>query len=201
MAFRKKYEKVFSYNPDIVIIQECENRDKLESSLDHVDYKQLLWFGDNPHKGIGVISFQDYQIELHAKYNSEFKYIIPLSISIENSIINVYAIWAMPHEIKKSKSYVGQIWDAIHYYEKELHETSILIGDFNSHVRWDKERSPGNHSGVVSFLQYKHEDKPYHLDYCFASKSLLNKMSIELGQYKEWISLSDHMPIIVRFDI
>lgn len=227
MAFRKKYEKLFVYNPDIVFIQECENQEKLEASLEQIDYKQLLWFGDNPHKGIGVISFQDYKIELHAEYNSDFKYIIPLSVSAQKTKMNVFVIWAMPHKSIKSKSYVGQIWDAVHYYETELNQPSILIGDFNSHVRWDKERNPGNHSGVVSFLQnkniescyhrfhnisqgqeldptwymYKHEDKPYHLDYCFASKSLLLNMSIDVGQFEEWIGLSDHMPLFVSLEV
>ena len=31
MAFRKKYEKILRYDPDIVVVQECENPPKKET--------------------------------------------------------------------------------------------------------------------------------------------------------------------------
>jgi len=227
MAFRNKYSHIISLKPDLIIIQECENEEKLKLAFDKIDYNQILWFGDNPNKGIAVISFQDYTMELRDDYNSNFKYIIPLSLKINSIKVNLFAIWAMPHKSKKSKSYIGQIWEAIHYYSKELNNPSILIGDFNSHIRWDSKRSPGNHTGVVAFLEskhivscyhsfqnidqgeesdptwfmYKHEDKPYHLDYCFVSTSLSDSMKCNIGKYENWIDLSDHMPLQIELHI
>ena len=49
-----------------------------------------------------------------------------------------------------------------------------------------------------TFYLYKNINKPYHMDYCFASKKLLNpNTSLEIGGYEIWSKLSDHMPLII----
>lgn len=222
MAFRNKYEYLEKFNGDLLLIQECENKEKLCEQLPNLVYDQFFWFGENQNKGVGLISCQNYSITINPRYNPEFQYVIPFQTVISNRKINLFLIWAMPHKTK-SKSYVGQIWNAIHYYESELQEESILIGDFNSHVMWDKERRPGNHSGVIKFLaerdiyslyhivnnidagnekdatwfMHKNETKPYHLDYCFASQSLIQNCKMTVGAYTDWIAVSDHMPLCV----
>ncbi len=224
MAFRKKFEKVIELNPDLLVIQECENDSKLKKHLESINYNQLIWYGDNPHKGVGILSFNSLEIELNQNHNPEFKYIIPINLKAKKKIINLFCIWAMPHKDERIKSYVGQIWGAINYYEKKLNTESILIGDFNSNAIWDKKRRIGNHTDVVDFLnqkkiqsiyhekfEIKHgeekhptlfllkkEEKKYHMDYCFASKKMCsNKTTFKIGKYKDWIKLSDHMPIII----
>lgn len=224
MAFRNKYEQVMALNPDLLVIQECENDDKLAKALADTNYNQLIWHGNNPHKGVGIISFNNCHIKLNKDFNTEFEYVIPLTLKIEARKINLFAIWAMPHETERRKSYVGQIWGAINYYAKKLNTESILIGDFNSNTIWDKKKRIGNHTDVVDFLHKKNitsiyhfinqmnhgqekqptlfllkkKEKPYHLDYCFASKSLLStSTTFKIGNYKEWIKWSDHMPIII----
>lgn len=38
--------------------------------------------------------------------------------------------------------------------------------------------------------------RPYHIDYCFVSKSLLSIInSFEVGNVDDYIAFSDHMPI------
>ena len=64
MAFRKKNEKVISLKPDILIVCECENKEKLKfGDLTPTPY-DFFWYGDNEHKGIGVFSYTDYKFEL-----------------------------------------------------------------------------------------------------------------------------------------
>lgn len=105
---------------------------------------------------------------------------------------------------------------------------TIFIGDFNSNVIWDHNKYKlGNHAGVVKLLEdkgicstyhvhhkqtqgkeehptfylYRHKNKPYHIDYCFASKDMLKKVnSVKIGDFDEWIKYSDHVPLIVMFD-
>jgi len=89
MAFRKKYHKLLDSNPDIIVIQESENKEKLLQFLDGVDYKQILWFGDNPHKGVAIIGFNNYQIQLHDKYNPEYNYVIPLTLQADKELIHL----------------------------------------------------------------------------------------------------------------
>ena len=70
MAFRKKWSKILDYNPDILVIQECENPDKLQ--LDKLFPKpyQHIWYGDNPNKGIGFFSYnKNFNLDLYHKHN------------------------------------------------------------------------------------------------------------------------------------
>lgn len=223
MAFRKKHAQILASKLDLLIVIECESKDKLEEALDGLAYKEILWFGDNIHKGIALIRFGDFKLKLHNSYSEEYRYILPFVLTAKKKI-NLFVIWAMPHETNRQKSYVGQVWAASKYYEKLLKKECVLIGDFNSNSIWDHQRKEGNHKDLVEFLakkniyslyhkkykeehgaesiatqfMYRHQDKPYHLDYCFASESLTSKKTdISIGSYDEWIGLSDHMPVIV----
>ena len=52
-----------------------------------------------------------------------------------------------------------------------------------------------------TYYLYRHKDKPYHLDYCFASSDLMNKIkSVEIGDYDIWKQYSDHVPVMVTFN-
>jgi exodeoxyribonuclease III len=45
-------------------------------------------------------------------------------------------------------------------------------------------------------------DRPYHIDYCFASQNLIDKIrNVEIGTYEAWTKYSDHNPLIVDFDL
>lgn len=222
MAFRKKYKNVITKRLDLAVIQECENPAKLKTALKNIKHNQIIWHGNNPNKGIAVISFGNLNIELNKSFNPEFEFILPIKLTNGKRVVNLFALWAMPHPTSYSKSYVGQIWQAIHYYKKLLKEESILIGDFNSNSIWDHKRKEGNHSHVVELLEHlqieslyhqirnhqhgkesqptfyllKNRKKPYHLDYCFVTKSMINRHTkLQIGSYKKWIGLSDHMPI------
>lgn len=44
--------------------------------------------------------------------------------------------------------------------------------------------------------------KPFHCDYCFASADMMNCLkAVEIGNPEVWLPLSDHMPLIVDFDL
>lgn len=227
MAFRKKAEFILREKPDILIIPECENEEKLEFDMFTQSPTDTVWFGDNPNKGIGVFSYGNYKIELLDIHNPEFRYVLPLSVSNGNIHFTVFAIWSQ--EPEKSNNYTEQVWNAVHFYNNLLDdENIILVGDFNSNTIWDKPRRKINHSELVEFLgeknihstyhhfqnQVQGEEKdptlfmqrninrPYHIDYCFASSPLIEKMTkVEVGKYEKWTAYSDHKPLIVDFDI
>jgi exonuclease III len=103
----------------------------------------------------------------------------------------------------------------------------MLIGDFNSNTIWDyKKHRLVSHAGVVkqlgnkgifstyhfhhkqtqgteehpTFYMYRHKGKPYHIDYCFVSTDMLEKLqSVDIGEYDFWAKYSDHVPMIVTF--
>ena len=226
MAFRKKADLILKYDPDIVVVPECENLDKLKFNAITRKPTDMLWFGTNANKGLGVFSYTDFRFKLLKTYKSEFKTIVPIGVTGRDYTFDLYAIWAN-NPGDPDGQYVEQIWKALHHYNKSLtKKQSVLIGDFNSNTIWDKKYREGNHSNIVKRLEkkgivscyhlyykqiqgreehptlylYRHKDKPYHIDYCFASKNLSDKMqSVEIGDHDLWRQHSDHMPVIVTF--
>ncbi len=226
MAFRKKYHHVLDFKPDVMVIQECEHKDKLpiQKLQDEHGLHQVIWYGKNPHKGIAVLAYGEVELSLMEEHDPQYEYVLPIKMKVHDQMINLFAIWAMPHSTR-SKGYVGQVWGAINHYRSLLDHPSILVGDFNSHPIWDHKYPKGCHTDVVSFLKDKeilstyHQShgvshgqetdptffltkkltKPYHLDYCFVSSSLMNiKTKVTVGSYDDWISKSDHMPVSIQ---
>jgi len=227
MAYRKKANLLLAYKPDIVVVPECEHPDKLKFDTKVLLPKDIFWFGNNHHKGLGVFSYSDYKFELNNIHDPRFRTILPLTVKNENDQFNLFAIWANNPE-DKGFQYVGQVWKAINFYSDLLNDKkTILVGDLNSNTIWDKPKREGNHSTVVEFLankgihstyhkffnqtqgkerhntlyMYRHKDKPYHLDYCFASNDFIDKLStVEVGRHAKWCKHSDHTPLIVTFN-
>lgn len=228
MAFRKKADTILRHRPDILVIPECEhpNRFKFtDSALRPVDW---LWFGWNQHKGLGIFSYSEYKLKLLDNYNPDFKLIIPICVSNRKDRFTLYAIWANNPSDKEGR-YITQIWKAVNFYDRLLRKkNTLLVGDFNSNTIWDKPRRKGNHSTLVDFLQqkeiysvyhhhfkqeqgkeihptlfmYRQKDKPYHIDYCFASKNLIEKLqSVEVGDFTQWSTYSDHVPLVAHFSL
>ena len=228
MAFRKKAGFILAHHPDILIIPECEHPDKLLFENTTTKPADTLWFGQNYNKGLGIFSYSNFRFKVSDVYNDRFKMIVPIAVSNGRFNFTLFAIWANNPKDPDGQ-YVTQVWKAINYYETLItNSQTILIGDFNSNTIWDKPRREGNHSTVVKRLEakgiysayhkyfnqtqgseqhptlymYRHQKKPYHIDYCFASAEMLVHLkSVEVGDYKFWIKYSDHVPVIVTFDI
>jgi exonuclease III len=226
MAFRKKAGIILPYKPDILVVPECEHPDKLLFPSGIQKPKDVLWFGKNKHKGLVIFSYGNYRFSVLENYNEAFKMIIPIAVTGGKSDFTLFAIWANNPDDPDGQ-YVTQIWKAIHYYDTILtNKSTLLIGDFNSNTIWDRKYRASNHSNLVKLLEskgivsmyhshhkqaqgaekhptlymYRHKNKPYHIDYCFASADMLKKLtSVEVGDYKAWTKYSDHVPVIVKF--
>jgi len=226
MAFRLKAGVILKHKPDILVVPECEHPDKLQFSKEAFEPHDILWFGNNQHKGLGIFSYSDYRFKIRKTYNPSLQTIIPVAVHGGQFDFTLYAIWAWNPNDPDGK-YVEQIWKALHHYEKHLQrEPVILAGDFNSNTIWDKKYRLGNHSHVVQKLEekkifstyhlyhqqeqgkekhptlymYRHKDKPYHIDYCFASAGLAERVkSVEVGKHRFWSRYSDHVPVMVTF--
>lgn len=228
MAFRKKADIILTHKPDILIVPECEHPDKLLFKTDTPKPTHTLWFGKNQNKGLGIFSYCDFSFKVSDVHNENLKMIIPIVVSKGKLAFNLFAIWAN-NPGDPDGQYVTQVWKAIHYYENLISSRrTILVGDFNSNTIWDKPRREGNHSTVVKYLEargiysvyhkhfnqiqgkeqhptlymYRRKDNPYHIDYCFASTDMLKHLkSVEIGDYDFWNKYSDHVPVIVNFDV
>lgn len=228
MAFRKKAAFILKYQPDIIIVPECEHPDKLKFTTGTPLPNDIIWYGTNAHKGLGVFSYSTFKFKLLECHNPAFKNILPIAVTGGKIDFTLFAVWANNPD-DKDGVYITQVWKALHYYEPLLKEKKIILaGDFNSNTIWDKPRREGNHSTVVKKLEskkifstyhlfhkqiqgeeadptlfmYRHKDKPYHLDYCFASLYFTKRLiDVRIGKHKDWKHLSDHTPLQVSFDI
>ena len=135
------------------------------------------------------------------------------------------AVWAYNHRaIKFGNELSGNTIDAINYYKDWLdndYKACIFGGDFNNSPIWDKRNKPNNFFNInqeleklgfkssyhylskdtfgkeskPTFFHTKNQLKSYHIDYLYL-KNLLAK-SLDIGNYNDWIKLSDHVPMII----
>ncbi|MBF0476567.1 MAG: endonuclease/exonuclease/phosphatase family protein [Deltaproteobacteria bacterium] len=124
--------------------------------------------------------------------------------------------------------YIGQVWKFLEKYQDRLSDSeTLMVGDFNSNTIWDKPRRRWNHSHIVNILREnkmeslyhyhnnieqgkeyektlyfrKKQNNGYHIDYIFGSPRFRDALiSFTIGNYEDWIDLSDHCPIICDFD-
>jgi len=227
MAFRKKAVLLLAHKPDILVVPECECPDKCKFDDALPKPTSVIWYGGNLNKGLGVFSYGNYNLQLLDAHKPRYKTILPIAVTGGSIDFTLFAVWAY-NPADKGNVYVGQLWKAINHYKALLANTPVILtGDFNSNTIWDKPRRKGNHSTVVSFLAkrgihstyhhhfnqtqgveqhptfylFRHENKPYHLDYCFASNHFMDKLqAVEVGAYHDWKQYSDHKPVMVEFD-
>ena len=232
MRFREEYKLIFPMNPDIIVIQECEDLKTINFDLFSNTPSDIYWIGDNPKKGLGVITFNDFKISLYEDYDNSYKYILPLEISKNNIIFNLIGVWTqmVGKHNKDHKNYIRQVILSMEKYDSFIKpDNTIIIGDFNSNLKWEKpyKHIDNDHKYVVEELQkkgiessyhyhfkeeqgdetrptffYHHkEEKPFHLDFCFLSKNLLDRLTqVEVGKYEDWIRFSDHVPITIEIN-
>ena len=246
MNFKKEYHLIFPLKPDIVVIPECEDLKTINFDLFSNLPSDFYWIGKNKNKGLGVITFNDFKIELYNNYSNTFEYILPLILKKNQEVYHLLGVWTQIIGDKKNKppfnekiydnngklipiNYIRQIRLSILKYNDFLeHENTIICGDFNSNLLWKEKRGmviDRDHKYVVKhlndkniFSSYHHyfneehgketlptfyyhhkKEKPFHIDFCFLSKKLLEKITkVEVGKYDDWIKYSDHVPMIIE---
>jgi len=223
MKFREDYKIIFSMNPDIVVIPECENINRIDFGSYSDKVTDSYWIGDNDTKGLGVFTFNGFKIKLYEKYDEQYKYILPLIISRNNESYNLIGCWT---KITDQYEYIGQLQYSLENYDSFLNNENVIIcGDLNSNQYWKNMGGHDfNHQEVVdklfkkgiqssyhfffneeqgkeiipTFYMYHKEDKSFHIDYCFLSKMLIDRLNkVEIGKFNDWMNFSDHVPIII----
>lgn len=221
-ALRKKFQQLAAFDADVYVVQECENPRQSKDSQYKAWAENSLWVGNSPHKGLGVFSRKVDLAKLDWESNG-LELFLPCSI---NNRIKLLAVWTRQAN-SPTFAYIGQAWKYLQAHKAKLtEENTLLVGDFNSNACWDKWDRWWNHSDVVkelseigihstfhfchqeqhgsesqpTFFMYRKVDKPYHIDYAFASSSILKSSRIEIGKADQWLEFSDHMPIMLEFD-
>ena len=216
MALHRKFSALMSLRPDIAVIPECAKPDILRSKMDLSDDVTIVWIGDNPNKGLGIFAFNGYRVSL---YDSQAEYprlIAPVKV-VGKHHFNLLAVWA--HNTKAegwSGNQKAPLIRAIEQYRTFLQEPSTVVaGDFNNHVRWDKPGKINNHANAISELasaglvsayhvsrgiQHGAEKQPthywrdrkkdghtFHIDYIFLPSHWIKFITaMSVGNFEEW---------------
>ena len=224
MAFRNKAQLIQIEQPDILIVPECEHPDRLLSL--NLNVTSTLWYGTNNSKGLAIFSFGEYRLNLMDVHNKEIKIVCPVSVTGGDVDFTLLAVWTQRTNDREYR-HIGQVWKAVHFYKEILSEKKVIIaGDFNSNAIWDKKHRLASHSMTVkklsdlhihsayhshfsqdqgkeihpTFYLYRHENKPYHIDYCFISAYFMERLTgVEIGVYQNWKTYSDHSPLFINF--
>lgn len=225
-AFRKKFEHLATLNADIFIIQECENPAEISDN----EYKKwavnYLWVGDTKNKGLGIFANKNNKLT-ELDWNSSYKdhNVKHFLTCLVNKEFQLLAVWTQQNK-SPNFGYIGQFWKYLQT-NKDKFENIIIAGDFNSNAIWDEWDRWWNHSDVVrelneigieslyhkfysetqgkesqpTFHLHRNLEKPYHIDYCFASISIAEKLKdCIVGKFEEWKHLSDHLPLIITLE-
>jgi endonuclease/exonuclease/phosphatase family metal-dependent hydrolase len=213
-TFDGKKAKILAYNPDVLVVLECEKQENSDT---------VQWYADNDDEvGICVFTFHGYKLE-RLPHNPAFRYVVPFHVTGNGKSFILFAVWA---KVGKDTNYTEQVLGAIsHYKLDELEHPIIFIGDFNSNHIWNNVYKRNDHEGIVQEFRkhaidsvfhrfhsidderdfptyFSNKNQEYHIDYCFASTTLQVKKAedIEIGKHEEWKDYSDHCPLIVTFD-
>lgn len=219
-AFRRKYPKLTSFDADILIIQECENP-ALSKDFEYQSWaKNYLWIGSNKNSGLGIFAKVNLTLTKLDWPTDTFELFLPFRINESSYFL---AVWTKQAN-SPTFQYIGQFWKYLQLNKQIIGFTQPMIcGDFNSNKMWDKWDRWWNHSDVIkeldalnmkslyhhlnaveqgqenvaTFYLHRKLERPYHIDYAFLPTHKLCNASIQIGEVKDWLLLSDHMPLII----
>jgi exodeoxyribonuclease-3 len=216
-GFHRKIEALCTLAPDVAIVQECADLDTLARKAPEFAPTAALWTGDNPHRGLGVFSFGPYQLARAGADDAAITYALPARV-VGQSSFNLVALWSHYGRTPVTIAALGPTLLALRAYARFLTERpSIMAGDLNNHVRWDKPGKAGNHANTVSAsgalglvsayhafhgLEQGAERHPtlywrnrtrtgptFHIDYAFVPRLATRLLRrVAVGSYAKWIA-------------
>ena len=81
MALHRKAEALLALRPDIAVISECAEPDRLfRMGCSTWIENEPVWIGRHATKGLAVFTFNDYRARLSESYWPNLRYIAPVHI-------------------------------------------------------------------------------------------------------------------------
>ncbi|MBX3071848.1 MAG: endonuclease/exonuclease/phosphatase family protein [Thermomicrobiales bacterium] len=213
MALRRKLDPLLALQPDVLVVPECSESDILAAGG-----SSAFWVGQSRNKGLGVVVYGKHKTSLDPSCNLLW----PWFLNIRVGNVRLMAVWA---SVKSNQwRYVRVAHQMLDCSEAFLAAPrAVAIGDFNSNAIFDRKHAAFTHTRMVerfaeldmrslyhhqggephgeesvpTHYLYRHQNKPFHLDYAFVSKRLATRSTLTIGATEEWLSLSDHVPLIL----
>jgi len=210
----RKLSDLATLEADIAVVPECPRIEERPGAT--------VWVGARPAKGLAVFAAGPWRVHRVPAPRGLPRYALPVRVSGPESFL-LLAIWAQPHP---TVPYVRGTHRALRACRRLMEDQpTVLLGDFNSNAIWDDEHpAERSHSALVrylggmglvsayhsryaeaqgsetrpTFFLYRHQQRPYHIDYCFLPTTWLDRVrDVTVGGHGAWASKSDHMPLTV----
>jgi exodeoxyribonuclease-3 len=228
MGLERKMKPLRSMRPDIAILSEVADPERLRQKLPELMDVPIVWVGSNPNKGLAVISFTGSALELDNSYRTTNQYIAPVQVNGQRSF-RLLALWDHNDRTEGLNKRPGPLLRAIDDSTDFCGNGDLMVaGDFNNNPLWDRPNGPNNMQvvadalmkrGLVSvyhkktglefgaeeqgtYWHYRKRTMPYHIDYVFVPMTwFANMVSFEIGNFDDWCApgYSDHAPLIAEF--
>jgi len=165
MALHRKFEALMALAPDIAVISECANPDRLlERGTPASFVGDPVWIGEKRDKGLSVFAFNGYSARLLEPYHRTLRYVAPVRISGPTPF-DLLAVWA--HNANAGsvrKHQLGPMRRALTKYRTLFADGPVLVaGDLNNNIFWDRPGWRMNHAHTVTALERHGVVSAYHV--------------------------------------
>jgi endonuclease/exonuclease/phosphatase family metal-dependent hydrolase len=212
----EKANFISKINADIYVIQETLEENNKNIKL----WENSIWYGDYVDSKYGVSLFSSkYTFKFLDCFNKDYRYVVPVLAESANESHILFIVWTKNKDkenknIEYTEQLFGTLFDKnyIDIFKKKV----IILGDFNSGVRWDEELARANkpnHTDIVNkfneynitsayhdfygfnqgyelhptlYWNYKGNLLPFHIDYCFVSNNY-KIINLKVGTYDDYI--------------
>jgi exonuclease III len=221
--YEDKHEKLVKLDADIIVIQECSELSMTEMNIP--GEWNSWWIGENQNKGLGLLARAPWVIlekwALRPKWAG-------MAMIGGPAPIRLFPVWAHK-SVSPDKEYIEQVHLLLDLIEQNPPTPfTIVVGDFNSNSKWDKDYKSCNHTQAVERFRKlgmesayhrffgvaqgaeehptlwfrKNKHNTFHIDYVFLSQQLLPKLKgVAVGRCDDWLTFSDHASVLVDLDL
>ena len=166
MAVHRKLPALLACEPDVAVVAECAAEDILRAKAGLLlGGASVAWVGSNAQKGLAIFGFGAYAVHLDERFDQRLRWIAPVRVEGPVSF-NLLGVWALHRSVKEthpSEPRFAPVHQAVDVYADLLQERpTVVAGDFNHHVIWDKPGSPRNHAASVALLERAGLTSAYH---------------------------------------
>lgn len=168
MALHRKLDALLELKPDVAVICEAAEPDRLIEKQPAFANASLVWIGDKPNKGLLIAGFGGVTVEMSRhRYDSRLHWIAPCMVDGLPGMsepLRLLGVWAQnANEGNRQKANPGYLQDALKRYRRFLKDgPAVVAGDFNNHVFWDKPGWRMNHANEITALSRLGLISAYH---------------------------------------
>jgi exodeoxyribonuclease-3 len=229
MRLHDKVEQLCGLRPDLAVIPECACPEVLLRRCLELGPSDFAWEGVHPSKGLAVLAFGRWRLEVDPLHRPRTSSTLPLRVSGPASL-RLLAVWALPRWAHPRRQPPPEpLAHGLTRLRPFLSRTPLIVaGDFQRTLL--RRTANGNpepsqlarrlaglglvsayhrHRGVApghepepTYCRYRRIPGRHHTDLVLVDGRTASGIhGVEIGRAREWTKSSDHLPVIVDVEV